>query len=281
MKPVKKVACIHDLSCYGRCAIGAIFPLLSALGSQVCPLPTALLSTHTGGFEGFTFLDLHDQMREIAKHWKEIGLEFDSIYSGFLGSEAQIETVLEFLDTFDREETLYLADPVMGDEGELYSTYTVAMAEKTAKLCEKADIITPNLTEAFILTGGAYNPYPSDEQLEELLNKLDALCKKKQKAVVITGIHDTARNLVGAVYSDSFGERTERGFAFAPHCDAFFPGTGEMLASILLGLVLNGIGIREGLQRAVNFISKCSFETVKLGTPRREGLVFEGMLDQI
>lgn len=281
MRPVKKVACIHDLSCYGRCAIGAIFPLLSALGSQVCPLPTALLSTHTGGFEGFTFLDLNDQMRAIAKHWKELGIEFDSIYSGFLGSEAQIETVLDFLEAFDREETLYLADPVMGDEGELYSTYTASMAQKTALLCEKADIITPNLTEAFILVGGTYEAYPSGKLVGELLDELDALCKKERKAVVITGLHDTENNSVGVAYSDSFDGKTERGFAFAPHCDAFFPGTGEMLASILLGLSLNGVGIKEALQRAVNFISKCSFETVKLGTPRREGLAFEGMLDEI
>lgn len=281
MIKVKKVACIHDLSCFGRCAIGAVFPLLSALHCQVCPLPTALLSTHTGGFEGFTFLDLSDEMKAIAAHWKSLDIKFDAIYSGFLGNEVQIETVLRFLDDFDREDTLYLADPVMGDNGELYATYTPSMAQKTALLCERADIITPNLTEAYILAGGEYNAYPDQAEISRLLDKLSALIKKEKKAVVITGIHDIENNRIGVAFSDSFGEAEERGYAFAPHCDAFFPGTGEILASILLGEKLLGKDIRSCLEKAVAFISKCSFQTVRLGTERREGLAFEGMLGEL
>ena len=146
---MNRICAIHDLSCFGRCALTVIMPNLSAMGNQVIPLPTALLSTHTGGFTDMHFIDLDDSMNKISEHFKSLSLSFDSIYSGFLGSEEQIDTVLNFIDNFAKKDTLVLVDPVMGDDGELYSTYTHELMLGMRRLCKKADVITPNLRESF------------------------------------------------------------------------------------------------------------------------------------
>lgn len=142
-----RVAALHDLSCFGRCALTVVLPTLSAMGVQTVPLPTALLSTHTGGFVSPYFADLTPEMEKISAHWQTIDLTFDAIYTGFLGSAEQIDVVEQFLTRF-RREALVLIDPVMGDNGVLYSTYTPEMAGRMQELCAHADLITPNLTEA-------------------------------------------------------------------------------------------------------------------------------------
>ena len=151
-----KVAAIHDLSCFGRCALTVIIPTLSALGSQTVPIPTALLSTHTGGFENMFFADLSREMDEISNHFSSLGMEFDAVYSGFLGSEAQIGRVSSFIDKFAKKGAPILVDPVMGDDGVLYSTYTKELGMGMRQLVQKADIITPNYTEACFLTETEY-----------------------------------------------------------------------------------------------------------------------------
>ncbi len=151
-----RVAAIHDLSGFGRCSLTVAIPILSAMGLQCCPLPTAFLSTHTGGFEGFTFLDMTEEMPRVAAHWKSLDLRFQAIYSGFLGSVRQIDIVENFIREFRREDTVVVVDPVMGDHGEVYQTYTSAMCAGMARLAELADVITPNLTEAALLLGLPY-----------------------------------------------------------------------------------------------------------------------------
>lgn len=174
----RKVAAIHDVSCIGRCAATVILPVLSVCGNQVCPLPTALLSTHTGGYTGFTFLDLTSEMPKIAAHWETLDTVFDAVYSGFLGSADQIEIVRTFAKKAKERNPacLFLADPVMGDDGTTYATYTPEMCRRTRQLIADADIITPNLTEACILLD-----MPYDRQKTEA----EALCdgKKAVKAV--------------------------------------------------------------------------------------------------
>ena len=140
------VAAIHDMSGFGRCSLTVAIPVLSAMGIQCCPLPTALLSTHTGGFENFTFLDMTDEMPKVAAHWKSLGLQFRAVYSGFLGSERQIGIVEDFIRDFRRADSVVVVDPVMGDHGAVYQTYTPAMCAGMARLAEQADVITPNLT---------------------------------------------------------------------------------------------------------------------------------------
>lgn len=258
-----------------------IWPVVSHFGHQVCPVPTALLSTHTGGYEGFSFLDLSDEMEKIAAHWKALGLGFDAIYSGFLGSERQIATVNNFIKDFSTEKTLVLVDPVMGDNGEIYKTYTNEMCKGMRVLCEEADIITPNLTEAYILLGEKYTEQPNSARQKELLDRLLTLSRKSKKAVILTGIRNKQQNTIGSVFAIQEGEKTSYGSSFAPYCDCFFPGSGDLFASILLGKVLCGCGITESVETAVRFISRVSEYTKKLGAPPHYGLEFEGFMGEM
>lgn len=277
----KRVAAIHDISCFGRCSMQVIWPVVSHFGHQVCPLPTALLSTHTGGYEGFSFLDLSDEMEKIAAHWKQLGISFDAIYSGFLGSERQIATVNSFIKDFSSEKTLVLVDPVMGDNGEIYKTYTSKMCDGMRLLCEGADIITPNLTEAYILLGEKYIEQPDSAKQRELLDRLLTLSRKEKRAVILTGVRNEQQNTIGSVFAIQDGEKINYGSRFAPYCSCFFPGSGDLFASILLGKVLGGCGIMESVGTAVRFISKVSEYTKKLSTPPHYGLEFEGLLGEI
>ena len=139
---------MHDLSCFGRGSLTTILPVLSVLGVQVLPLPTTLLSTHTGGFEGFTFTDLTPELYKIADHWEKLGIRPDAIYTGFLSGAAQCDFIEDFITRFGGADVLTLIDPVMGDDGELYSQSTAALVDRMRELCSRADIIVPNLTEA-------------------------------------------------------------------------------------------------------------------------------------
>ena len=156
------VAAIHDMSGFGRCSLTVAIPILSAMGVQCCPLPTAFLSTHTGGFEGFTFLDMTDEMPKAARHWKSLGLHFSAVYSGFLGSARQITIVADIIRDF-RGDGVVVVDPVMGDGGAVYRTYTPEMCAGMTHLAEQADVITPNLTEAALLLGIPYEKLPTGE----------------------------------------------------------------------------------------------------------------------
>ena len=178
---MKKIAAIHDMSCFGRCALTVIIPLLSAMGHQVVPIPTALLSTHTGGFEDPYFMDLSDQMLKIVEHFEQLGVKFDAIYSGFLGSARQIHIVEDIIDRFGGNGPV-LVDPVMGDDGKLYSTYTDELVRGMTQLCRKADIITPNLTEACFMLGKPYiaSGY-TKEYIEDMLRELIALKEELAK----------------------------------------------------------------------------------------------------
>ena len=195
-----RVAAIHDMSGFGRCSLTVAIPILSAMGVQCCPLPTAFLSTHTGGFEGFTFLDMTDEMPKVADHWASLGLSFQAIYSGFLGSERQIGIVADFIRRFRRPDTVVVIDPVMGDHGRVYQTYTPAMCAGTARLAELADVITPNLTEAALLLDRSYDALPEDEA--GLLEITQELSQGGRRSVVLTGA-SAAPDLTGAACFDA------------------------------------------------------------------------------
>lgn len=278
-----KVAAVHDLSCVGRCALTVVIPILSALGIQVCPLPTAVLSTHTGGYEDFTFLDLTHEMPKIAKHWESIGERFDAVYSGFLGSSGQIRVVLDFVSGVRRANpnALFLSDPVMGDNGEKYATYTDEMCSLTKLLVREADIITPNLTEAAILLDIPYNDSPTDSEIEDMLRKLSDGGKK---SVVITGIYSvcekTGRTLVGAAYYDRESKGSGKYFTELVECS--YPGTGEVFTSVLLGKLL---GKKDKLPSAVksacDFVQKAAQKTYEADAEIRAGVIFEPLLKDL
>lgn len=267
--PPKRICAIHDLSGLGRCSLTVIIPVLAHLGIQVCPIPTALLSTHTGGYTGFTFLDLTDEIKKIACHWKELECSFDAVYTGFLGSAKQIELVLDLCAYYKKKHgSFILADPVMGDNGVKYATYTDEMCALTSHLIKDADIITPNLTEACMLANVPYRDNFSKAELSDLLCCLGGLGAKR---VVITGIKD--KHTIGCVYLDK--ALNVQGEVYSPYIDIFYPGAGDIFASVLLGKMLNGVSFDQACKSCVDFIYEAVRFTKSLKTPQREGLAIE------
>lgn len=267
------VATIHDLSCFGRCSLTIAMPVLSAMGAQCCPLPTALLSTHTGGFEGYSFLDTTAEMEKIAAHWQTLDLHFRAVYSGFLGSEAQMSVVADFIRDFRKEDTIVVVDPVMGDNGKPYKTYTPAMCTGMWRLAAVADVITPNLTEAAILLGEPYESLPTDETgSKEIVERLSL---NGQRSVVLTGYSETPET-VGAMCFDHKSGKTHA--VQAKRVEQSFHGTGDLFASVLTGALVQGKALVPAAQQAADFVHACAERTAMLDTPRRNGVDFEPLL---
>ena len=268
-----RVAAIHDMSGFGRCSLTVAIPILSAMGIQCCPLPTAFLSTHTGGFEGFTFLDMTDELPKVAAHWKSLGLGFQAVYSGFLGSERQIAIVEDFLREFRGSDTVAVIDPVMGDHGEVYQTYTPAMCAGMARLAELADVITPNLTETALLLGIPYGELPVGEAgCREIVERLSL---DGRRSVVLTGA-STAPELTGAMCFDARTGRTEA--VQTRRVPQEFHGTGDVFASVLTGALVQGASLPDAARQAVDFVRACAERTARAGIPMREGVEFEPLL---
>lgn len=268
---VKKVAAINDLSGFGRASLCAIIPTMSVMGIQVCPLPTAVLSNHTGGFENYSFLDLTDYMEDYINHWKQLGLTFDSIYSGFLGSPRQIALVEDFIEHFGNGDTLTLVDPVMGDNGALYSSMTLEIIPEMRKLVSKANVITPNFTEACFLLD---IPCRKDVGGKELKDWLRALSAMGPEIVAITSVPVEAdsQNTYVAAYDRKNETFWKVGCRYIP---AAYPGTGDIFASVFLGSLLQGDCLPVALDRAVQFVSQCVKATYGSACPKRNGVVLE------
>ena len=268
-----RAAAIHDLSGFGRCSLTVAIPILSAMGVQCCPLPTAFLSTHTGGFQGFTFLDMTEEMPRIARHWKSLDLRFQAIYSGFLGSERQIDVVADFIRTFRSEDTIVVVDPVMGDDGRAYQTYTPAMCAGMCRLAELADVITPNLTEAAFLLD---REYAALDRSEAGLRRLtEELSLGGKRSVALTGA-SLKPGKTGAMCFDARTGQTravQTDFIVHP-----LHGTGDVFASVLTGALLRGRSLEEAAGQAVEFIRACAVRTVEQDLPLREGVDFEPLL---
>lgn len=264
-----RAAAIHDLSGFGRCSLTVALPILSAMGIQCCPLPTAFLSTHTGGFEGFTFLDMTDEMEKAAAHWKALDLRFDAIYSGFLGSARQIGVVERFFRDFRAPGTLTVVDPVMGDHGAVYKTYTSEMCAGMAGLAELADVITPNLTEAALLLGVPFGALPGPEETVARLS-MDG-----RRSVVLTGVSLTPGK-TGAMCFDAKTGRTQAvQTAYISH---EFHGTGDVFASVLTGALMQGRSLPAAAEQAAEFVRACAVRTAASDIPPREGVEFEPLL---
>lgn len=281
--PPRRIAAIHDFSCVGRCALTVVIPTLSVMGYQTIPLPTALLSSHTGGFEGLYFRDLTADMHHISAHFDRLSMTFGSIYTGFLGSEEQISMVREFIKRFGStpDETgkapLILIDPVMGDDGVLYATYTQALAEGMRELSTHAEVLTPNLTEACFLTDTPYLDTATltegevEEYVLSLLEKLSHICRGK---IVVTGIA-----LSGGIVANAGRDSDGRIFWVKRMCqDISYPGTGDIFASVLLGALMQGDDFEAACTRAADFIVLLITESQKIDTPVRMGVALEAHL---
>ncbi len=270
MNKQKRVAAIHDISCVGRCSLTVALPILSAAGFDTSVLPTAILSTHTGGFEGFTYRDLTEDIKPISDHWQSLNLHFDALYSGFLGSFEQIDLVADLFDTFRSNDTLVMVDPVMADNGVLYSIYSPEMARGMTKLCAKADIIVPNLTEAaFLLDEDYIGENYSQEYIETTLKKLSSL---GSKMVVLSGVTFEKDKLGAAAFNSETGKIS---YSFNDKIDGYFHGTGDVFGSALLSTLLNNFPLEEATQIAVDYTHMCISLTQKAEQEKRYGVCFE------
>lgn len=275
MKRAPEVAVIQDLSGFGRCSATIALPVLAAMGNRCETLLTAYLSAHTAypPSDRAVFLDLTDEMTRCSDHWAQLGASFEAIYSGFLGSERQIDVLRAFIARFRRPNTLVLVDPVMGDHGKPYSTYTPALCQRMGALAEQADIITPNLTEAALLLEEPYEAVPSGEA--GMAAWLERLSLGGRRSVVITGV-SLSDGEVGAGCWDRETGRVS--FSQARQEPAHFPGTGDLFASVLLGSLLKGAPLPQSMERAVSFVQTCAAATLELGTPILDGVQFEPLL---
>ena len=272
MRKVQKCAVINDLSGFGRCALTVAIPILSAMGIQACPVPTAILSNHTG-YDDFFFEDFTDNMETYFSKWKKLGLKFDAIYTGFLGNEKQIETIVEFVKAFKSENTLLVVDPVMGDNGKLYATYTNALCEEMKKLVKLADVITPNLTEACILTDTEYPKDPTDEQVKEIGEKL---LESGAKSAVITGVRRNGR-MINYIFSGQEKMQVLKSkFVACEYC-----GTGDVFASLLCGYMTKGINCKKAVKKSEKFLVKAIKETYREQGDPLDGIDFERFLRKI
>lgn len=278
MNRTPKVAAVQDLSGLGRCSLSVVLPVLSVMGAQCCPLPTAVLSAHTAfpAPEAAAFQDLTGAMEQTLRHWEALHTSFDAIYSGFLGSPQQIGVLRRLIQRFRLKETLVLIDPVMGDHGRVYRTYTPEMCEQMIQLAAEADLITPNLTEAALLLGEPFDHIPASQAgIEEWLRRLSLGGKR---SVVITGV-SLAPKALGAGCLDARSGKIR--FAMAHQEPGQFFGTGDLFAAVLLGSLLRGETLSESTARAVDFIQKSVARTLAAGTPMLEGVQFEPLLREL
>ncbi len=268
----KKIAVINDISGFGRCSLTVSIPVISKLKVQCCPVPTAILSNHTG-FPNWFFDDYTEKMPEYIDNWEKIGLKFSAVYSGFLGSERQIEMVLDFIRRFRMEETLVVVDPVMGDYGKTYSTYTPQMCSEMKKLVECADILTPNITEACILTDTPYKERWHKEEVRVIARKL---LEQGPDKVVITGI--VQRSYIANYVCTKDGEDH---FLRTLRVGTQRSGTGDIFASIIAADAVNGVNFTQSVKKASNFVKKCILRSIELDVPLTDGVAFEDVLDEL
>ena len=268
----KKIAVINDMSGYGRCSIAVSLPVISKLKVQCCPVPTAIFSNHTG-YEHYFFDDYTEKMPEYIRNWKLLGLEFSGIYSGFLGSDAQIDIVENFIRDFRTEQTLVIIDPVMGDYGKAYATFTPTLCKSMKRLVQYADILTPNLTEACILTDTPYKEKWRKKEIRELAVKLMEMGPSK---VVITGI-------VQGSYIANYvcDEKKCEHFLRTIRVGTQRCGTGDLFASIIAADAVNGVDFAVSVKKASNFVKKCIEKSMELEIPVTDGVAVEEILDKL
>ena len=276
-KPIQRVAAIHDLSGFGRVSLAVVIPILSTMGIQVCSIPTAVLSSHTGGFKNYRMIDLTDYMEGHIAHWKEIGIDFDCIYSGFLGSIRQIDIISRFINDFAREDTLVVVDPVLGDGGKLYTSMNQSMVKEMRSYIRKADLITPNYTEVLFLLDEPNAEKVNDDLIKSYLRRLVDM---GPKTVIITSVPPKKpKNSTNVIaYNQDDGRFWKVKCDYIP---AYFPGTGDVFTSVVVGSLLQGDSLPIALDRAVQFITAAIRASYGHNYPQRNGIMLERVLGNL
>lgn len=278
---VKRVAVINDLSGLGKCSLTAAIPVISVLGVQACPLPTAVLTNQTG-YDSYYCNDFTDKIDHYTEEWQKRGLTLDGIYTGYLGSAKQVEKILRFLSIFRKENTLLIVDPVMGDSGRTYDIFTPRLRSQMHKLVQHADVITPNLTEFCLLTDAKYEDLVShagdDDYLEQIAAFGKPLLDAGIKTVIITGIiyqgtKDSSKKYYNMILTQSGFETVSSGIH-----GGSYSGTGDLLASVVCASMVRGDSAITGVRRACHFIEQALIETTAEQIPRNDGINFEPYL---
>lgn len=268
----KKLAVINDFSGFGRCSLAVEIPIISKLKIQCCPVPTSIFSNHTG-FDSFFYVDFTESMPPYMDEWKKLDLQFNGICTGFLGSARQIRIVEKFIKEFRTENTVVVVDPVMGDYGHLYPTYDPAICERMQRLVRCADIITPNLTEACILTDLKYNENYKNAELDEIAKKLSEMGPKK---IVITGI-------IRGMYVCNFcyEDGRESYMIKTARVGTQRSGTGDIFSSIVAADAVNGVDFHESIKKASHFVKRCIQKAIDMDIPVTDGVPFEELLGSL
>ncbi|MBR4767746.1 MAG: pyridoxamine kinase [Lachnospiraceae bacterium] len=271
---MKRILTIQDISCFGKCSLTVALPILSSMGIETVILPTAVLSTHTM-FKGFTCKDLSDQLTPITEHWANEGITFDAIYTGYLGTEEEIDTVLSIIDRFRTENTLVFIDPAMGDNGKLYPAFDLAYAKKNASLAAIADISVPNLTEASFMLGVPYREAYSEEEIKCILR---ALADTGTKMPILTGVslNDGKTGAMGYV--------KETGEFFVYQHDRIpvsYHGTGDIFSSVLAGAFVLGVDRTKAIRIAADYTAMSIAETLKNPDHPWYGVDFEAKIPDL
>lgn len=271
-----RVVTIQDISCFGKCSLTVALPVISAMGVETAIIPTAVLSTHTGGFKDFTFHDLTDDILAVAEHWKTINVDFDVIYTGYLGSFEQLKSIDKFIDLFKTNSNIVLIDPVMGDYGRLYTGFDSDFALAMGKLCSKADVIVPNLTEAAFMLGEEYVGDNYDEEYVHLL--LKRLCALGAKNAILTGI-SFEKGKIGAV---SYSSEEDRFYSyFTEKVGESFHGTGDVFASVVAGTLARGSSLEDAARMAADYVLECIKATIGHEKEHWYGVRFEDTIPKL
>lgn len=274
MQRQKRMALINDITGFGRCSIAVMAPIISAMKIQAVPIPTAILSTHTQ-FPIYYFDDYTPRMNDYIQTYKDLHLEFDGIATGFLGSKKQVDIVIDFIQTFKKENVFVLVDPVMGDHGQLYATYTPDMCEKMRELVQYADLMTPNLTELVTLVG---QPYPTQRpSFHELKSMCEELSLQGPTHIVVTGIPFNEKQILNFIYNKD----EDYQIVMVDRIGKDRCGTGDVIASVIAGHYLNGHSFYESVKKATEFASKCIAYCEKTQIPHYYGLCFEEYLCEL
>lgn len=269
---MRRIVSVQDISCVGKCSLTVALPIISAMGVETGIIPTAVLSAHTM-FEHYTFHDLTDEMPKISEAWKKENIDFDAIYTGYLGSFRQIELVDKFFDDYDKKDNIILIDPVLGDNGSLYKGFDQKFADAMAGLCGKADVILPNLTEASYMLHLPYAGNDYDEAyIKEVLKKLTGLGAKN---AAITGV-SFSRESIGVIGYDAENDRYFSYFNQKIPCQ--FHGTGDIFSSTVVGAMMNDFTLEESLKIAADYTLECIKITVSNENHRSYGVDFENAI---
>lgn len=277
MEPVRRIAAVNDLSGFGRCSLTVSIPILSAMGFQVCPLPTAVLSAHTG-YPNPVVRDFTADMEGFLRHWESLSLTFACGYTGYLGNERQADILEPFLHRLRQQGALRLVDPAMADHGKLYASCTPALVQAMARLVALANVSTPNLTELCLLTDGDYAAVCASPRRREMVEQMARkLLEGGCGAVVVTGV-ESGEIIENCVLSSVDAEPIWVG---GHRVDRHFAGTGDVFASVLCGCLLQGKSLEQAVRKAADFVCRTTAATAEWQENGQDGIAFEPFLSEL